>query len=74
MAFTVADVTALETAIASGAKSVRMNGRTYEYQSTSQMTNALSIMRSEVLATDASANNKPRRSKMVRIRHNRGLD
>ena len=72
MAFTNSDVEALENAIATGAKVVRMDGREFEYQSTKQMIDALRMVRTNVAASEAANNGAPRRKGVFRIRYGGG--
>lgn len=72
MAFTASDVSTLESAIAAGAKVVRMDGREFEYQSIQQMLQALDRIKLEVNASEAEANGTKKRPRSFRIRHNNG--
>lgn len=72
MAFSQVDVEALEQAIASGAKVLRMDGREYEYQSIAQMRAALGQIRSEVADAAALAASRRRRPRQFRARTSGG--
>lgn len=73
MAFTQTDVETLESAIASGAKVVRMDGREFEYQSIKQMLDALDRVKAAVADTNSIAEpSKPKRPRAYRARHNGG--
>lgn len=50
MAFSSSDVTALERAIATGAREVRFKDRTVKYHSMAEMREALAMIRREVNA------------------------
>ena len=73
MAFTQTDVETLESAIASGAKVVRMDGREFEYQSIRQMLDALDRIKAAVAdANSISEPAKPKRPRSYRARHSGG--
>ncbi len=69
MAFTNDQLTALETAIAQGAQSVRFNGREIRYNSTADMIRLRDTMRAELgLSAPTTA-----RSKIITLATGKGL-
>ena len=69
MAFTQEQLTALETAIAQGAQSVRFNGREIRYQSTADMIRLRDTMRAELgVSAPTTA-----RSKLITLSTGKGL-
>lgn len=60
MAFTSADIDALDRAIASGELSVTMNGRQVQYRSISELIAARDKVKAELAASDATARAYPR--------------
>ena len=67
MAWTIADVRALEEAIASGKRVVRLNDRTVEYQSATQMMKALEFIK-KTIKDDELASGTQGRRKVYRVR------
>ena len=61
MAFTSADITALESAIKGGKQKVRYADREVSYHSLDQMLSLLRAMRAEVQASSATGRDYPRR-------------
>ena len=57
MAWTASDITALKTAMASGTRTVSVNGRTVTYSSTAEMMQLLRLMEAEV--NPPTAANRP---------------
>jgi hypothetical protein len=55
MAFTTADLTALETAMKSGTRVVRYQDKTVEYRSLDEMLQLYSFIKTQLDATDAPA-------------------
>ncbi len=69
MAFTNDQLQALETAIAQGAQSVRLNGREIRYNSTADMIKLRDIMRAELGVVSPAVT----RSKIVTVSTGKGL-
>lgn len=70
MAFTTTDLQNLETAIASGRRRVKLNGREVEYQSIADMIEVRNIIRSELNTSTSTTCKRPRG---YRARTNKGL-
>ncbi|HEC04783.1 MAG TPA: hypothetical protein ENI84_01115 [Thiothrix sp.] len=70
MAWTSIDVAALEEAIASGKRAVKLNGRTIEYQSIQDMIKALNFIK-KTIKDDEIANSEQGRRKVYRVRQQR---
>jgi len=69
MAWTQLDLDALEAAMVSGQRRVRLNGREVEYHSIDQMAKARDLIRSELNRVDTSIS----RPKSFRSRTSKGL-
>jgi hypothetical protein len=69
MAWTQLDLDTIEKAIASGTRLVRLDNRTIEYQSISQMLNARDAIKAKLLE-DLNPNPRPR---VYRVRQCKGL-
>lgn len=72
MAFSREDIQTLESAIAAGAKVVRMDGREFEYQSIDKMRDALLAIKSEVLAAESAVAKQSRKPRIYRARTGSG--
>lgn len=69
MAWTQTDLSAIETAISKGNKSVRLGDRTIEYQSIKELLSARDAIKADLLAQK----NTTQRPRMFRLRTGRGV-
>lgn len=69
MAYTQDDLTAIETAMKSGVRRVRLNGREQEYHSVDQMIKARDLIRSEINRVNSTI----KRPRAFRARTGKGL-
>ena len=69
MAYTQDDLTAIETAMKSGVRRVRLNGREQEYHSVDQMIKARDLIRSEINRVTSTI----KRPRAFRARTSKGL-